>query len=314
MNDAPFAGQTDDSVQHALRDELVRGDATLVRARSVLLNLLQIEGQELFSDEVVARIRGMSLDVAAQVLAAELDETVEAPSIPDALRQDALALALVEDPAFLAHVHTLVLEAQLSERLQYRSGLDPVTPALIQDLMASGNPEKAVLAMTVLAAQARFMQQFRRMELPIGELPGDLFHRALMLGRAVPDVAGDGERKLRAAYDEGAGRLSLLTRLLVGIGDEADRALSVDQAGIAIFATALAYRSEQDRSLAVVSMVDRQPARLSLALRVAGLGAREVRIQLLSLHPEAAMPAGVETMPAEIAALLLSAPTASAAF
>ncbi|MBT2133852.1 hypothetical protein KK137_05855 [Croceibacterium sp. LX-88] len=312
MNDAPIAGHADDSVQHALRDELVRGDATLVRARSVLLNLLHIEGQDLFSDEVVARIRGMSLDVAGQVLAAEQDEALE--PMHDAARQDTLALALVEDPAFLAHIHTLVLEAQLAERLQFRIGLDPVTPALIQDLMASGNPEKAALAMAVLAAQARFLQHYRRMELPIGELPGDLFHRALMLGRVDPDVAGDGERKLRAAYDEGAARLSLLTRLLVGLGEQADRALDVDHAGVAIFATALAYRSEQDRSLAVVSMVDRQPARLSLALRVAGLGAREVRIQLLSLHPEAAMPAGVETMPAEIAALLLSAPRASAAF
>ncbi|KRA83457.1 hypothetical protein [Altererythrobacter sp. Root672] len=312
MSDAPIAGQTDDSNAHALRDELARGDATLVRARSVLLNLLQIEGQDLFSDEVVARIRGMSLDVAAQVLAAEHDETSEAGHDP--LRQDALALALVQDPAFLAHVHTLVLEAQLAERLQFRSGLDPVTPALIQDLMASGNPEKAALAMAVLAAQARFMQQYRRMELPIGELPGDLFHRALMLGRINPDVTGDGERTLRAAYDEGAGRLSLLTRLLVGLAEQADRALAVDQAGVSAFATALAYRSDQDRSLAVVSMVDRQPARLSLALRVAGLSAREVRMQLLSLHPEAAMPAGVETMPAEIAALLLSAPRASAAF
>jgi hypothetical protein len=312
MNDAPIAGHADDSVQHALRDELVRGDATLERARSVLLNLLHIEGQDLFSDEVVARIRGMSLDVAGQVLAAEQDEALEPRH--DAARQDTLALALVEDPAFLAHIHTLVLEAQLAERLQFRIGLDPVTPALIQDLMASGNPEKAALAMAVLAAQARFLQHYRRMELPIGELPGDLFHRALMLGRVDPDVAGDGERKLRAAYDEGAARLSLLTRLLVGLGEQADRALDVDHAGVAIFATALAYRSEQDRSLAVVSMVDRQPARLSLALRVAGLGAREVRIQLLSLHPEAAMPAGVETMPAEIAALLLSAPRASAAF
>lgn len=311
MNDAPIAGQTDDSVQHALRDELVRGDATLVRARAVLLNLLQIEGQELFSDEVVARIRGISLDVATQVLVAEHVDAAE--SGIDALRQDALALALVEDPAFLAHVHTLVLEAQLAERLQFRSGLDPVTPALIQDLMAAGNPEKAALAMAVLAAQARFMQQYRRMELPIGELPGDLFHRALMLGRSDPDFAGDGERRLRAAYDEGAGRLSLLTRLLVGLGEHADRALALDHAGVAIFATALAYRSDQDRSLAVVSMVDRHPARLSLALRVAGLGAREVRMQLLSLHPEAAMPVGVETMPAEIAALLLSAPRAGAA-
>jgi hypothetical protein len=312
MNDAPTGGQTDDSVQHALRDELVRGDATLVRARSVLLNLLQIEGQDLFSDEVVARIRGMSLDVAGQVLAAERDAGGDEGPDPD--QQDALALALVEDPAFLAHVHTLVLEAQLAERLHFRSGLDPVTPSLIQDLMGSGNPEKAALAMAVLAAQARFMQQYRRMELPIRELPGDLFHRALMLGRAAPDIAGEGERRLRAAYDEGAGRLSLLTRLLVGLGEQADRALAVDQAGVAIFASALAYRSDQDRSLAVVSMVDSQPARLSLALRVAGLGARDVRIQLLSLHPEAAMPAGVETIPAEIAALLLSAPRASAAF
>lgn len=311
MNDAPIAGQSDESVQHALRDELARGDVMLGRARSVLVNLIRIEGQDLFSDEVVARIRGMSLDVASQVLAADGDDPLAGQ---DAERQDALAMALVEDAAFLAHVHTLVLEAQLAERLQVRSGLDPVTPPLIQELMASGNAEKAALAMAVLAAQARFMQQYRRMELPIGELPGDLFHRALMLARLDEEIVEAGERDLRASYHEGAGRLGLLTRLFVEIGEQSDRALVVDQAGVAIFATALAYRSEQDRSLAVVSMVDRHPARLSLALRVAGLGARDVRSQLLSLHPEAAMPAGVETMPPEIAALLLSAPRAGVAF
>jgi hypothetical protein len=61
-----------------------------------------------------------------------------------------------------------------------------VLSPLVQELVAAKEGDMAALAMTVLAAQARFMQHHRRMELPLGELPGDLFHKALVLLREQP--------------------------------------------------------------------------------------------------------------------------------
>src|SRR5690606_40685800 len=62
---------------------------------------------------IFARIRGMMLDVAAQLLFAEA-EAREAPDCAAFVgaRQDDLAQLLFEDAAFLAHAHAVALEAQ----------------------------------------------------------------------------------------------------------------------------------------------------------------------------------------------------------
>ena len=60
-------------------------------------------------------------------------------------------------------------------------GIDPVLTGLVQELIASQDSGVSALAMQALAAQSRFVQSQRRMELPLGELPGDLFHKALLL-------------------------------------------------------------------------------------------------------------------------------------
>ena len=75
------------------------------------------------------------------------------------------------------------MSQRVLERLQARSGIDPVLTPLVQDLVASKDGSVASLAMAVLASQARFQQHYRRMELPLRELPGDLFHQALVLLR-----------------------------------------------------------------------------------------------------------------------------------
>lgn len=302
---------TVDSVEQVLRDELAHGDAMLATARPILRHLLVNDDNGLFSDEMIARIRGMMLDVAAQLLFAEA-EAREAPDCAAFVgaRQDDLAQLLFEDAAFLAHAHAVALEAQLAERLQARSGVDSALSPLVQAQVAGKDAGMAALAMAVLAAQARFLQHFRRMELPLRELPGDLFHRSLLLLRSQTpddDEAAATEQRLRAAYDEGASRLGLIARLVMGLGAEAGRALSIDHAGLAIFTTALAMASGQERDLAVLSFADRQFARLALGLRAAGLVPQAIEAQFLFIHPDVSLPAGFELVRADRAAALLAA-------
>jgi hypothetical protein len=175
----------------------------------------------------------------------------------------------------------------------------------------------AGVAMAVLAAQARFMQHYRRMELPLRELPGDLLHMALLLMRSQAgdeQAAEQAERQLRDSYEEGAGRLGLLARLVITMGQKAVRALAIDHAGLAIFSTALAMASAQSRDLTVLSFADRQFARLALALRAAGLKQRAVEEQFLYLHPEIALPDGFDRLRADRAAALLAGSRPEAAF
>jgi len=311
--------QAVDSVEQVLREELTRGDAILASARPILRHLLANDDHALFSDEMIARIRGMMTHLASQLLFA-LAEAAESEDRGQfvADRQDALAQVLFEDTAFLAHAHARTIEAQLAERLQRRSGIDSVLSPLVQELVAAKEGDMAALAMAVLAAQARFMQHHRRMELPLRELPGDLFHRALVMLREHAEgdeaVAEAAEQGLRALYDESAGRLGLLAHVVMGMGHRATRALAIDHAGVAIFATALAMASRQDRDLAILSFVDRQFARLALSLRAAGLKQQAVEEQFLFLHPEVALPEGFDMLRADRAAALLAASQPEAAF
>src|SRR5690606_32690551 len=168
-----------------LRDELVRGDAVIAGAPPVLRYLITGQGHSLFTEATVARVRGMMLDLAAQLLHAEAEIAgVRGRAAYVAERQDELAAVLIENGAFLLHAQALVLEADLAERLQTGSGIDAVLPPLLQDLAASGDEATSALAMAVLAAQARFLQHGRRMELPLRELPADLFHAVLVTLRS----------------------------------------------------------------------------------------------------------------------------------
>jgi hypothetical protein len=149
------------------------------------------------------------------------------------------------------------------------------------------------------------------MALPLAELPGDLFHTALLVLRAGAgeheDSAIAAERSLRETFDESRGRLGLISRLVMRMGKTAPRALDVDHAGLAIFGTALAMASGQERDLAVLSFSDRQFARLALAMRAAGLKQPAVEEQFLYLHPEIALPEGFDRLSADRAAMLLAA-------
>ena len=311
--------QAAETVERVLRDELVEGDAMIAAARPILRHLLANDDSGLFSDETIARVRGLLLNVADQLLFAQA-AAAEARDRPAyvIVRQDDLAQALFADAGFLAHAHALTVEAQLIERLQGRSGIDPVLTPLVQELVASKDGAAAGLAMAVLAAQARFQQHWRRMELPLGELPGDLFHRALLILREVAHPEDDAsaemaEGQLREGYQEGAGRLGLIARLVMGMGQKAVRALSIDHAGLAVFATALAMASRQERDLVVLSFAERQYARLALSLCASGLSQQAMHEQFLYLHPDLALPEGFEMLRPDRAGALLAASHPAAA-
>ena len=309
-------GQAENALENVLRAELVQGDRVISAARPILRQLIANDDHSLFSDEVIARIRGMVRHSVRQMLHAVADAADASGAEP--IKREKfigdnaaiLAAPLLDDAAFLVHAHTLVLEARLAERLHQRSGIDPVLSPLLQELAASSDAALAGQAMRVLGAQTRFVQHQRRMEWPLNELPGDLFHKAMLVLQttacAPAEVLAAAQEKLRLGYNEGQRRVGQITRLIVAMERQAPRALALDHAGLAIFVTALAMASEQDRELAVMALCDNQFARLALSLRAAGLEQRDVEKQFVFLHPDADLPSGFAALHADSAARLLA--------
>lgn len=307
MSNAAANHRASDPVESRLRDRLERGDAVLGTVAPVLRHLLASDDSGLFGDAILARVRGMTGDIARQLI----EHMRAAGGIPPEL--GVLTAAIVESPAILTHVHALVIEWQLTELLQSRLALDPVLSPLLQALAGSSDATTAGLAMKFLAAQARFGQAQRRMRLPLTELPGDLLHAALLAlrlhARTDPHAdahAAAAEAAIRDGYDEGRSRLGLISRLVTGMGAGAVAALSLHHAGVAIFLTTLAIASRQDRDLATLATSETQRTRLALALVAAGLKPAAVEEQLLALDPDAELPKGIDRMSADRAAALLA--------
>lgn len=310
IEDVANAGRALEPAGESARLEamLAQGDAVLGTIAPILRHLLAHDDHSMFSDEIVARVRGMAADVARQLLDALDGEELRAPM--DDPATDELAQLLTGSSPFLCHVHALALEWQLTERLQVQLALDPVLSPLLQALVGSSEPATSGIAMNLLAAQARFCQAQRRMQLPLGELPGDLLHGALLALRthaATDDTRAEAaEKAIRSDYDEGHGRLGLISRLVTGMGGGMIAALTVEHAGAAIFLSALATASGQDRDTAVLATSEGQGARLALALRAAGLKPQAVEEQFLTLNPHATLPRGIDRFGAHRAAEILS--------
>ena len=293
------------SVEATLRDALAQGDAVLSAAAPTLRRLLASEDRGLHSDEVVARVRGMLADLARQLLDAQAEADASA-----APRRDGLIAALADDAALLGHLHALALEGCMADRLEARAGIDPVLSPLLENLVVAGDEVLATAAISAITAQAGFVQQQRRMTLPLGELPGELFHSALLaLRRAAGEDASTeaAEAALRRGFDESLGRLGLLSRLVTRTGSNAPGALNVERAGLAVFATALALAAGQERGVTVLSFSGRQSARLALALRAAGLTQAAVEAQFLHLQPEATLSPSLAGLRADRASAILAA-------
>jgi len=313
MIDDTARPETVDSVEAVLRERLARDEATAGTIAPILRHLLANEDNSMFSDEIVARVRGMVGDVVRQLLNRQAGEGPGEPRGHSGQAISAMTDAVIGNSAFLGHVHALALEWQLTERLQQRLGLDPVLAPLLHALIASPEPGTAELAMRFLASQARFCQAQRRMRLPLTELPGDILHLTLIGMRtqaggeaAVDEHAAMAEMAIRASYDEGGSRLGLLSRLVIGMGGGTVAALSVGHAGVAIFLSALAIAASQDRDLAALSTNEAQLGRFALLLRSAGLKIGAIEEQFFAIHPDIGVPEGLDRLSADRAAALLA--------
>ncbi len=300
------------SVDLVLREELAHGDALIGTIAPILRHLLANDEHSVFSDEIIARVRGMFSDIAGQLLT-QLAVSAGEPEMRehDLAQIGALVNGMVAHPGFLGHVHALALEWQLTERLQARLALDPVLSPLLQALIAASDAQVAANAMALLAAQARFAQGQRRMQLPLSELPGDLFYAALLglreqAGEGTEELAAQAERALRSNYDETRSRLGLTARLVTGMGGGATAALSIAHAGAGIFLSALAMASGQDRDRAILATNEGQLARFALALRAGGLKLEGIAEQFETLHPDVALPDGFDQLSSDRAAALLA--------
>jgi hypothetical protein len=271
---------------------LARGDGVVAGVGPVLRHLLVNDDRDFFADDILATLRGMVADVARQLAGQDHED---------------LAAALVDVPGLVAQAHALAAEGQVTRRLRETQGMDPVLSPLLQALVASPRAETAALAMQVLAAQARFVQQQRRMQWPLSEMPAELLHGALQVWSTMEgDAASLRHSDVRADYDEAATRLGLLSRLIGEMGAGVVAALEMTHAGVAIFASALSHASSQTRGGAVLSMLSHHVERLVLGLRAGGLGVAGVEAVVLALHPDVTPPVGLGRLEAERAARLLS--------
>ncbi|MGB3711871.1 MAG: hypothetical protein WA985_09305 [Erythrobacter sp.] len=298
------------AVEAAVREELVRANRELGGVAPTIAHRLQSSGQSLVSDAIVARLRGMLEHLAAQLLHLARDRS--RPQRPDRESIDVLAGILAQDSAVLSHLYATAMESQLSERLEKRAALDPVLSPLLQELIGSDRRLTGELAGETLAAQSRFVQGQRRMQLAISELPAELFAGLL---DEFSEASSAHEREglarsidaLRESYDEATTRLGLLSRLLASIHEDVAATLELEDAGLALFASAIAAATQQPRDLIVLACHERQTVRLALGLRAAGQGDAAIDRQVSLLDPSDAVPAGIGAISPDRAASLLDA-------
>ena len=313
MTDTTMPPSAETPVESILRDELAHGDVILGTIGPILGHLLANHDHSLFSDEIVARVRGMITSIAKQLLETHATLADEGDSFGFVERNAGeLAGIIARDPGFLLHCHALAIETQLAERLHRRNAIDPSLSPLVQSLIASDDADTAAKAMAALTAQARFIQQQKRMHLPLAELPADQFHHALQSWKDFAGGLEDAfvaqvETAIRKSFDEAESRLGLMARIVEGLGSGARAGLSIAHAGVAFFLSALASAAGQERDSIAIATNDGQLARLALALRSAGLNPKEVEEQFLYIHPEISLPEGFSLLRGDRARELLAA-------
>ncbi|MEP3051683.1 MAG: hypothetical protein ABJP48_01710 [Erythrobacter sp.] len=312
MGDANMDISAPSAIEAILKDELKRGDLALNGVAPVLTHMLANSGGSLVSEAIVARLRGMLADLARQLLQATgaVNAGSGKPPVDPDVQSD-LADHLAGDSVVLSHCYALAMEGHLSERLERKVGLDPVMSPLVQELIASTNQEIAELAIAILAAQSRFVQSQKRMEMPLGELPAELFHSLMRRWESFPgqinveDFEGVLEQ-LKSSYDEGASRVGLFARAISAMQKGARAALELELAGFALFVSALSGLTRQPRELAILSCHERQLARLALGLRTTGLNEQEIERQFEILHPGQMLPDGLDKLLPEQAQAILN--------
>lgn len=285
----PRAQTPVEDAEPPLRAALARGERVHARSAPALQHLLAAPELSLIEEAVVAQVRGMLADLAGQLVEARWRARPASAEI-----QETMLARLLQDGDLRAHCQALALEWRLARRLEAEFAIDPVLSPLLQAWVAETDAAAGSLAMAALAAQARFAQAQRRIQLPLAELPAEMFHAALAAARdVIPDDA-PGAADLRGGYDEAEGRLALLERLVRDAGAHDARLLDVEASGAALWLSALAARSGESRERTACAAADPHLGRLLLTLRAAGAAPAEAERQALRVQPDAALPRGLE--------------------
>ncbi|WP_298291137.1 hypothetical protein [Novosphingobium sp.] len=310
---APEAAIDPGAIERLLCDDLFHADQAMLHMGPILRHLLQNDDRSIFSDEIIARVRGMLADLARQLVQALGEAAGHADAA--AWARDAgpgLAEMLAASQPLLHHLHMLAVEWQVAEKLQGTLGLDPVLTPLLQDIISSPGPDLAARGMNLLAAQARFGQAVRRMQIPLTELPADLHDETLgiMQRYVAADPAGEAaaaqaEASLRKRRAVTASRIDLLDHVMAVLGAGRSAALQLEHAGVALFLSGLSAVAGISRETAIMCTTESQMPRLALSLVAANVGREGVVATFAALHPDIAVPAGIERLdPARASALL----------
>lgn len=304
------------SIDTLLKDDLFHADQAMLHMGPILRHLLRNDDSSIFSDEVIARVRGMLADISRQLVQALGEAAGHADAAAWARKAGpGLVDMLAGDQALLNHLHMLAVEWQMADRLQGRLGIDPVLTPLLQDIIAAHDHDLAARGMNLLAAQARFGQAIRRMQIPLVELPADLHQVALTMmqayvaqdpsGVAAADLA---ETVLRKARAQTASRIDLLAYAISATAAQPSATLSLQNAGVALFLTALSLGTGLSRETAIMCSTESQMPRLALSLAAAGVGREGIVETFAALHPDIALPESLTQLhPDRAAALLASA-------
>lgn len=288
------------------------------------LALGQADGS--LGDGVVAHVRGLLEDVARQLVEALAGAAHAGGTCMEGGAQAAFVALLASNGTFLGGLHALALEWRLTSRLEERQGIDSVlTPILLAALATEGEGSEddtpLALARGLAGAQFRFCLDSRRMRLPLGELPPDLFRIALaalhLHASGLPAADRDdahsraiiAERSLRLRFDAERARLALLRRFAgegAGPAHQNPDQLDLTQAGAALFLTALARTTGLARAQALSLLAPARIGELVLVLRAAGLPAAQAGGCVQALHPDALVPGALLAITPQDAAQMLS--------
>lgn len=249
----------------------------LAATHAILGQAVLAGASSLFTDEVVARVAAMLRHHATRLLQLARGEGSQAAV-------EALMAELVAQPGVVGHVHALALEFVMGERLKARVALDPVAPPLIARLLA-GEVAPTGHGWRVLAAQARFVEASRRMEVPPAEIGVELLPERNKAAGAATSPAF----RLTAAPAGRDNRQALLREAVRGWDGDRRELLDLARAGIGLFAAALANAVGVERDHVLLAAAGGEERLVAGLLEAAGLALPAVQRQLLCLRLHAAL-------------------------
>lgn len=256
--------------------EIARGADWLRSVDSIVYNMIANGRSNLFNDEIIAVTRGLLHSLAEQLNLANVNERPHPLHLRDTTETDATMSTLSQNADLVSFCHNLALEFICLRNLQEQLGLDPALPPIIQNSIGSDAGPLAPLAMKLVTAQSRFMQQLTQMRLSLYELPGELLHQILCDWRTVGEceaIASKAkvEASIRRNYNEADSRLALLDRLSSEITTHHPAQFSILHLGLSLFVSRIASETNQSRSQIVLLLDGTQHVRMLVTMIAAGM-------------------------------------------